>query len=42
LAVAATWDTDALYKYGSTMASEFSAKGAQIQLAPGLDLSRIP
>ena len=40
--MAASWDRDALYKYGQTMAGEFSAKGAQIEMTPGLDLTRIP
>ena len=42
LAIAATWDKDASYLYGKTMANEFSNKGAKIQFAPEMQLARIP
>jgi beta-glucosidase len=42
LTMAASWDTDALEKWGAGMGKEFFAKGANVQLGPGLCLARVP
>lgn len=42
LTMAASWDLDALYQWGAGMGKEFYAKGANVQLGPGLCLARVP
>jgi hypothetical protein len=42
LAVAASWDVDVMDAWGSAMGEEFFAKGANVQLGPGLCLARVP
>ena len=42
LSVASSWDVDILYSWGSAMAAEFRIKGANMQLAPGIGLARVP
>merc|ERR550532_3626259 len=42
MAMAATFDTEAVYQWGSAMGEEFHAKGANVQLGPGLNLARVP
>jgi len=42
LTMAATWDTDAMMAWGTGMGKEFYAKGANVQLGPGLCLARVP
>lgn len=42
LTAAASWDTDIIYKFHSAMASEFKQKGANVQLAPGIGIARVP
>ena len=42
LTMAASWDTDALEKWGVGMGKEFFAKGSNVQLGPGLCLARVP
>lgn len=42
LTMAASWDPDALYAWGRGMGREFYAKGANVQLGPGLCLARVP
>ena len=38
LAVAASWDVSVMEAWGSSMGAEFRAKGANVQLGPGLCL----
>jgi beta-glucosidase len=40
--MAASWDTAALLEWGVGMGKEFYAKGANVQLGPGLCLARVP
>jgi len=40
--IGATWSVDAAYKWGETMAKEYHAKGANVQLGPALNVHRIP
>ena len=42
LTIAASWDVDAALLWGTSMGKEFKAKGANVQLGPGLCLARIP
>ena len=42
LAIAATWSTEAAIEWGVAMGAEFKGKGANVQLGPGLCVSRIP
>ena len=42
LTAAATWDRDALKKWGTSMGLEFRNKGANVQLGPGVCVARIP
>ena len=42
LALAASWDTSAVEAWGAAMGSEFRAKGANVQLGPGVCLARVP
>lgn len=42
LSVAASWDVDLMYRWHAAMASEFKAKGANIQLGPGIGIARVP
>jgi len=42
MAMAATWDPEAVYAWGSAMGQEFRDKGANVQLGPGLNLARVP
>lgn len=40
--ISATWDSDAIYKWGAAMGVEFFEKGANVQLGPGMNLARVP
>jgi beta-glucosidase-like glycosyl hydrolase len=42
LTVATSWDTQLLYRWASAMALEFKQKGANVQLAPGIGIARVP
>ena len=42
LAVAASWDESAVEAWGAAMGFEFRAKGANVQLGPGVCLARVP
>ena len=42
LNAAATWDGDLVELWGSVMGEEFFAKGANVQLGPGMCVARIP
>eukprot|EP00930_Biecheleria_cincta_P084082 TRINITY_DN73576_c0_g1_i1.p1 TRINITY_DN73576_c0_g1~~TRINITY_DN73576_c0_g1_i1.p1 ORF type:complete len:795 (+),score=112.93 TRINITY_DN73576_c0_g1_i1:1-2385(+) len=42
MAMAATWDKEALYEWGAAMGKEFKAKGANVALGPGLNIARVP
>jgi len=42
MAMAATWDAQALYEWGAAMGKEFKAKGANVALGPGLNIARVP
>lgn len=42
MAMAATWDEQALYELGAAMGKEFKAKGANVALGPGLNIARVP
>jgi len=42
LTVAASWDVDAMLAWGDGMGKEFFAKGANVQLGPGVCLARVP
>ena len=42
LTIAASWDVDAVYRWGEGMGKEFYAKGSNVQLGPGLCLARVP
>mmetsp|Transcript_9552 Transcript_9552/g.18119 ORF Transcript_9552/g.18119 Transcript_9552/m.18119 type:complete len:717 (+) Transcript_9552:36-2186(+) len=42
LTMAASWDVDAMKEWGTGMGKEFYAKGANVQLGPGLCLARVP
>ena len=36
LTMAASWDVDAMLEWGNSMGKEFYAKGANVQLGPGM------
>ncbi|HTX93115.1 MAG TPA: glycoside hydrolase family 3 C-terminal domain-containing protein, partial [Anaerolineales bacterium] len=42
IAVAASWDTGLMERYGVAMAEEELAKGANVQLAPMMNIDRVP
>jgi len=42
LTMAASWDVEAMMEWGTGMGKEFFAKGANVQLGPGLCLARVP
>jgi len=42
MAISATWDPEAVYKWGAAMGREFRNKGSNVQLGPGLNLARVP
>lgn len=42
LTAAASWDTDLIYRFHAAMATEFKQKGANVQLAPGIGIARVP
>lgn len=42
LSIAASWDTAIANTWGSVMGTEFAAKGANVQLGPGVSMSRVP
>lgn len=42
LSMAASWDVAAMGEWGTGMGKEFYAKGANVQLGPGLCLARVP
>jgi len=42
LTAATSWDIDVMYRWASAMAQEFKQKGANVQLAPGIGLARVP
>jgi len=42
MAMAATWDDEALHDWGVAMGKEFKMKGGNVQLGPGLNLARVP
>ena len=42
LTVAATWDQNATQNWGIAMGKEFYAKGANVQLGPGMCIARVP
>lgn len=42
LTIASSWDTDVAYRWASSMGKEFRRKGANMQLAPGIGLARVP
>ena len=42
LAMAATWDVDAVSAWGEAMGREFRAKGVNVGLGPGLNVARVP
>ncbi|MNP92701.1 Thermostable beta-glucosidase B [compost metagenome] len=41
-AVAATWDTEICYLFGSTLSSEVRARGKDMTLGPGVNIMRTP
>jgi hypothetical protein len=42
LTVAATFDPELAFAWGSGMGKEFFMKGANVQLGPGLNVARVP
>ena len=42
VAGAASWDTSLMYQYGQALATEMSGKGANIALAPTVNILRVP
>jgi beta-glucosidase len=42
LAVAASWDVRTMESWGRAMGKEFFAKGANVQLGPGVCIARVP
>jgi len=40
--VAASWDTDLMYKFGAGMAAEQRGKGANVLLGPMMNIARVP
>ena len=41
LAVAATWDVALVERWGEALGEEFSAKGANVILGPGVNVHRV-
>jgi len=41
-AIGATWDPDLAHTWGAAMGLEFYKKGANVQLGPGVCLTRVP
>eukprot|EP00933_Yihiella_yeosuensis_P032336 TRINITY_DN25930_c0_g1_i1.p1 TRINITY_DN25930_c0_g1~~TRINITY_DN25930_c0_g1_i1.p1 ORF type:complete len:733 (+),score=141.33 TRINITY_DN25930_c0_g1_i1:163-2199(+) len=42
LTMAASWDPEAVFEWGSGMGQEFYKKGSNVQLGPGLCVARVP
>lgn len=42
LTVGATWDKELAFEWGKAMGAEFFAKGANVQLGPGVCVARVP
>lgn len=42
MTIAASWDEDLLYRWSTAMAEEFRGKGADMALAPGIGIARVP
>ena len=42
LGMAASWDRTRLWQWGEAMGREFAAKGANVQLGPGICVARVP
>ena len=42
LGMAASWDRQLVRRWGEAMGREFVGKGANVQLAPGLNVARVP
>lgn len=42
MAMAATFDEDAVHEWGRAMGKEFRMKGANVQLGPGFNVARLP
>lgn len=42
MAMAATFDPEAVHAWGDAMGEEFKNKGSNVQLGPGLNLARVP
>eukprot|EP01065_Artemidia_motanka_P046836 TRINITY_DN718_c0_g1_i1.p1 TRINITY_DN718_c0_g1~~TRINITY_DN718_c0_g1_i1.p1 ORF type:complete len:708 (+),score=255.58 TRINITY_DN718_c0_g1_i1:59-2125(+) len=42
MTIGATWDPALAQRWGAAMAQEFYAKGANVQLGPGLNVARVP
>jgi beta-glucosidase len=42
LSMAATWDKNLTYEWGKAMAVEFSLKGSNVFLGPGVNVARVP
>jgi beta-glucosidase len=42
MTVIMSWDTDAMYAFGAAMGAEEFAKGANVHLAPAVNLGRVP
>jgi beta-glucosidase len=42
LTAAASWDTNLVYRWAAAVGVEFKGKGADIDLAPGMNLARVP
>ena len=40
--VAATWDVNLAFEWGSALGEEFAGKGANVQLGPGMNIARVP
>jgi beta-glucosidase-like glycosyl hydrolase len=40
--VGATWDVNLAKAWGNAMGEEFRAKGANVQLGPGMNVARVP
>lgn len=42
LSIAASWDISLMYQWANAMGLEFKQKGANIALAPGIGIARVP
>jgi beta-glucosidase len=42
LTIASSWDEELLYRWGVAMSEEFRGKGADMALAPGIGIARVP